>query len=62
MSREKVVLKVAGTKYCDVVEVQKSRVDNVANVANHSFIFLHFVSILIKSLDDFFNKEWKSHE
>ena len=62
MSQKKVVLKVAGTKYCEVVEVQKSRVDNVANVANHSLIFLHFVSILIKSLDDFFNKEWKSHE
>ena len=36
MPREKVVLKLVATKYREVVGVLKSRVHNVANVANHT--------------------------
>ena len=46
ISREKG--KVAGTKCREVVKVQKSRVLNVTNVANHTSIFLNFVPILTK--------------
>ena len=36
MSRDKAILKVVGTKRREVAEILKSRVLNVANVANHT--------------------------
>ena len=60
MSREKPVLKVAGTKCREDSYVEKLRVLNVANDPNHIPIFLNFVPIAtgkIKSRKDFFKQE-----